>query len=262
MNITAGKLKEIVIRILEALGTPSREAETVANFLVEVNLVGHDSHGVIRLPQYVERIREGKLKPGAKIRVVKESSTTALIDGGWGFGQVIAKKAMEIGIAKAEKANVTIVCAHNCNDVGRLGGYTLMAAEHDMMGVMTVNDAGANPSVAPWGGKTPILSTNPISVAIPSGRENPILIDMATSTVALGKLQLALQRGEKVPEGWFIDASGKFSRNPADYFSPRGALLPLGDKIAGHKGFGLSLVVDILSGALSGAGCSSGKEER
>ena len=153
MNITAGKLKEIVIRILEALGTPSREAETVANFLVEVNLVGHDSHGVIRLPQYVERIREGKLKPGAKIRVVKESSTTALIDGGWGFGQVIAKKAMEIGIAKAEKANVTIVCAHNCNDVGRLGGYTLMATEHDMIGVMTVNDAGANPSVAPWGRK-------------------------------------------------------------------------------------------------------------
>ena len=109
---------------------------------------------------------------------------------------------------------------------------------------MTVNDAGANPSVAPW------------------GRKIPILIDMATSTVALGKLQLALQRGEKVPEGWFIDASGKFSRNPADYFSPREALLPLGDKIAGHKGFGLSLVVDILSGALSGAGCRSGEEER
>jgi len=262
MNITAEKLREIVIYTLEALGTPSHEAAIVTDFLIEANLVGHDSHGVIRLPQYVDRIKRGELKPRAKIKITKESSTTALIDGDWGFGQVIAKKAMEIAIDKAKKTNIAVVCVYNCNDVGRLGGYTLIAAKHNMIGIMAVNDAGANPHVAPWGGITPILSTNPISVAIPTDKENPILVDMATSTIAVGKLQLALQREEKVPEGWFIDASGKFSTNPADYFTSRGALLPLGGKAAGHKGFGLSLVVDILSGALSGAGCSSGREGR
>ena len=162
---------------------------------------------------------------------------------------------------KAEKQGVSSAAIFHCNDVGRLGNYTIIPAERDFIGIMTVNDGGANASVAPWGGRSPLFSTNPISVAIPAGKKNVICVDMATSVVAGGKVAIARQRGESLPEGWVINASGQLSINPQDFYGPpHGALLPLGGALSGHKGFGLSLIVDILSGALSGAGCSASGE--
>lgn len=257
MKITAEKLKELVCSVFTSVGISSDEADIVSSSLVESNLAGHDSHGVIRLPRYVQAIRKGDINIRAKIRIVKQNSGNFVIDGNWGFGQVIAKKTMEMAIKKAEEQGVGCATIFNCNDVGRLGTYTTIATDHNFIGVMTVNDGGANPCVAPWGGKSPLFSTNPISVAIPTGKKNAICVDMATSVVAAGKIALARQRGEQLPEGWVINASGKPSTNSQDFYGPpHGALLPLGGLVSGHKGFGLSLIVDILSGALSEAGCS------
>ncbi len=260
--ITAEKLKELSFRIFRAAGASDYEAEVVAEMLVKSNLAGHDSHGVIRIPQYVERIQNGEIRVNAEIRVVRETGTTALIDGNWGFGQVVATKGMEIAIRKAEENSVGIVCAFNCNHVGRLADYATMAIKHDMIGVVTVNDGGANPHVAPWGGCTPILSTNPLCFAIPAGKENPIIVDFATSVVSAGKVKVKLNRGERTPEGWLIDANGNPTTDPKVlFYPPKGSLLPFGG-IVGYKGYGLSIVVDVLSGALSEAGCSDPHEAR
>jgi uncharacterized oxidoreductase len=249
-------------RLLEAAGAPAEEAAIVAEALVRANLAGHDSHGVIRLEQYCRLMREGRIVPGAPTEVVSETAGSAVIDGHWGFGQVVAQRATEIAIAKAKACGVGVVGVRHSNHLGRLGDYPAMAAERGMIGIATVNNHGGGAWVAPWGGREGRLSTNPIAIATPGpdgGRpiDRPIVLDITTSVVAEGKIRVKRNRGEPMPPGWAIDASGNPTTDPGDLYSqPRGAILPFGGE-SGHKGFGLALMVDILAGALSGAGCSS-----
>jgi len=248
----AETLRKISKEIFIVYGAPAEEAELVSEFLIKANLCGHDSHGVIRVVQYVKAIEDGILKPGAKIDVIRETPSSALLKGNWGFGQVVAKRAMELAVDKAKKNSVGIVCAFNLYHVGRLADYTMFAAENNMIGIAMVN---STPTVAPYGGIERLISTAPISYAFPTGKENLFVLDIATSVCAEGKIRVSLHKGEKLPEGYIIDKEGKPSRNPADLYDG-GAILPLGGDLAGYKGFGLGLVVEVMGGILSHAKCA------
>jgi len=245
-------LRRISEEIFTAYGAPPKEARLVSEFLVNANLCGHDSHGVIRVIQYVKAIEKGILRPGAKIETVRETASTALLNGNWGFGQVVAKKAMELAIEKAKEHSISAICAYNLYHIGRLADYTMLAAESDMIGIAMVN---STPNVAPYGGRETLLSTAPISYAFPKGREHMLVLDIATSMCAEGKIRVSLHKGERIPEGYIIDKYGNPSTNPADLYDG-GALLPLGGDLAGHKGFGLGLVVEVMAGILARAKCA------
>lgn len=256
-RISAAELRSLGVQVFEALRVPHEEAVWVAELLVRANLVGHDSHGAIRIPQYAQAIRSALVKPGVPPEIVKEAPAMALIDGHWGLGQVVARYAMELAIRKARETKISSVCAYNLYHVGRLADYTRMAAEQDLAAIMMVNGGGASPIVAPFGGTTGRLSTNPISLAFPGGAPVPFLFDMATSVVAEGKVRVTRNRGERTPEGWLLDNQGRPTTDPnALYQEPRGAILPLGGR-AGHKGFGLAMAVEILGGILARAGYAS-----
>lgn len=230
-TLTASQLRNLGIRVFEALGTPSSEAKRVADSLVKANLTGHDSHGVMRIPQYVKEIKRGQIKPGAKIEALRETPSTALLNGNWGFGQVIAEKGMKMAIEKAKVHSISAVGLFHCNHIGRLGEYILMAAEQDMIGILVCNAPPLGGNTAPYGGRARRLSTGPISAAVPAGKWKPFLLDFATSMAAEGKLRIKYHRGEKVPLGWIIDKEGRPTTDPKDFYEG-GAILPFG----GHKG--------------------------
>ena len=260
-KFTAEQLRKITEDIFEAAGVPKTESEIVSQHLVEANLAGVDSHGVIRIPQYVKAIQTGKITPGAPLKVIQETPSSTLINGNRGFGQVIAQQAMSVAIKKARRNVISAVSVYNCNHVGRLASYTMMAADEEMIGMMMVNAGGGGQTVAPFGGIARRLATNPISIAVPTGKTNPIVLDIATSVAPEGKIRAMRNRGEQVKEGWIIDHNGRPTTNPNDFYRPpKGALLPLGGA-AGHKGFGLGFIIDILAGGLSGAGCSKKNAE-
>lgn len=256
--LTSSQLANISKSLLKAAGASEEEATIVTTFLVRANLAGVDSHGVFpNLISYIRGLQNGIIKPGAKLEITGETPCTALINGNWGFGQVICMKAMNLAIEKAKKNGVSAVGIFNCNHIGRLADYTQMAIENDMIGFIAAN---SDPNVAPYGGRKIVLSTNPLSYGIPAGREKPIVVDFATSTTAEGKVRAVLYRGEKLPPGYIVDSEGRPSTNPADLYEPplppeqiklAGAILPAG----GHKGYGLSLVIEALGGALTGTGC-------
>jgi uncharacterized oxidoreductase len=249
----AEPLKQISREIFTAAGATSDEARIVADALVEANLAGHDSHGILRIPEYVRWMEEKLVTVGARLEIVRESDSFAVVDGGWGFGQVVAREAMEVAIKKAEQAGIGTVAARQCCHIGRVGDYPMMAAARGMAAVMFVNTHGGGKLVAPWGGKERRLSANPISVAIPRKKGTPIVVDISTSAIAEGKVRSMLNRKVPVPPGNVIDAEGNPTTDAAKFYGPpAGALLPFG----GHKGFALGLVTDILAGALSGGGCS------
>jgi uncharacterized oxidoreductase len=251
----ADYLQSLSSRIFQAAGASPSEGDRVAELLVEANLAGHDSHGVIRIPQYINSLKEGLIVPGAPIRVENETPATAVVDGNWGFGQVIATHAADLAISKARQHAVSTVTVYNCNHIGRLGSYGLQIARAGLIGLLTVNAHGGARSVAPFGGTARRLATNPIAIAAPSGAD-PIVLDITTSVVAEGKVRVKRNRGEQTPPGWIIDAEGAPTTDPNKFYGPPpGALLPFGGNAA-HKGYGLSVIVDILSGALSRAGCS------
>ncbi|MEM2029141.1 MAG: Ldh family oxidoreductase, partial [Candidatus Bathyarchaeia archaeon] len=212
----------------------------------------------IRVIQYINEIEKGSIKPGANIEIVKETSSTAILNGNWGFGQVVAKRAMDLAVEKARKNAVSIVCVFNCNHIGRLADYAIMASEKDMIGIVMVN---STKFVAPFGGMERLLSTGPMCFAFPSYLDFPLVIDVATSVVAEGKVRVALHKGEKIPYGWIVDKNGNPSNDPKDLYDG-GALLPLGGDEHGHKGFGLGLAVEILSGILTSAGCAYEEDKR
>lgn len=251
----AEELRSLARAVFEAAGVGHAEANRVAELLIRSNLAGHDSHGVMRIPWYVALIKEGKLKPGAQVEVVRETSSTALVNGNWGFGQVVAWKCMEIAIEKARRSGVGTVGIYNCNHVGRLIDYTAFAASQDMIGMMTCNDGAI---VAPFGGVDRLFNPGPISFAFPAGTQPPILLDISTAVAAEGKIRVKARRGEKIPLGWIIDKDGRPTDNPADLYAG-GAILPVGGDV-GYKGFGLGLFVDIMSGALTSSGCASSPE--
>jgi LDH2 family malate/lactate/ureidoglycolate dehydrogenase len=253
-RMQAEELRSLARRLFEALQVPSEEAAWVAELLVRANLAGHDSHGVIRIPQYAQAIQSALIQPGAPFEIIQESPSLALIDGHGGLGQVVTRRAMELAIRKAKETKIGSVGAHNLYYVGQLADYTRMAAEQELVGIMMMQAGGASPIVAPLGGRAGRLGTNPISIAFPTGGPVPFLLDMATSVVAEGKVRVKRQRGEKTPEGWLITHEGRPTTDPnVLYHEPQGAILPLGG-LAAHKGFGLAMVVEILGGILARAG--------
>jgi LDH2 family malate/lactate/ureidoglycolate dehydrogenase len=244
----ATHLIRVGVRMLEAAGVPPATADLVSRSLVEGNLAGHDSHGVIRLVQYIRAIERGQINPHAEPEIVRETLTTALMDAHWAFGQVAARRAMEVAIAKARQYSLAAVGLRNSAHIGRLGEYALMAVEHGMIGFLTCNSSLLT---APYGGVDRVFGTNPFAFAFPRSG-TPFLMDFATSVVAEGKLRVAMAKGASIPEGWILDKNRQPTTNPADFYNG-GVLLPLG----GHKGYGLLMVADLLGGALTGHGCTA-----
>ncbi len=255
-RIASEHLIEIAREIFKTVGVSENVAELVSDSLVESNMRGVDSHGVMRLPAYVRLVEEGKIRPDSEPVVIRETVATAVVDGRWGFGQVVARRAMEIAVEKARQCGAAAVGVIHCNHIGRLGEYSQMAAEENMIGMIMCNSGpyrgGPGGFVAPYGGRGRVFSTNPLSVALPTGRGPPFVLDFSTSKVAEGKIRLARKRGEKIPEGWIVDKHGRPSTNPDDLYDG-GAILP----IAEHKGYGLAMLIDILSAPLTGAYCTS-----
>jgi LDH2 family malate/lactate/ureidoglycolate dehydrogenase len=252
-RIPAERLIEIGQALFEAAGTPRAEAELVMRHIVGANLVGHDSHGVIQIPTYIERIKAGHIVPGAPWTIVQESPTTTVVDGHWGFGYVANERAMRLTIDKARTANVAAATVFRQGHIGRLSSYTQMAAAAGMIGLCTADSGRSPKAVAPFGGREARLGTNPISIAIPSDLDGPLYLDMATSAAAAGKIGVAVARGEPVPPGWVIDKEGKPTTDPRQ-LRQGGALLPLGGPDGGYKGTGLAVMVEILCGLLTGLG--------
>jgi LDH2 family malate/lactate/ureidoglycolate dehydrogenase len=249
---TADRLRTVATTLFKAAGASDHEATTIAKYSIAANLAGHDSHGVIMLPSYLDRIEKKHIICGAPFEIKQESPTTTVVDGNWGFGYVVAERAMQMTIEKAHKSNVAACTILRQSHVGRVGAYPLLAAQEGMIAIMTADSGRSPKAVAPFGGAEAKLGTNPISMAIPSDLPGPFCLDMATSAVAAGKIMLAHAKGSPIPEGWVVDKHGKPTTNPAD-FKDGGVLMPLGGP-EGHKGYGLAAMVEILSGILPGLG--------
>jgi uncharacterized oxidoreductase len=244
-TIPAAKLVDTVAAIMQAAGSHTEEARTVARRLVDSNLVGHDSHGVLRVAKYLDWVREGWLKPNTPPTIVFDSDVIAIVDGNLGFGQVIGEFTTRLGIKKAAQKGIALVGLRNCGHLGRLGDWAEMAAEAGQVSLHFLNTSGAQ-RVAPFGGSDRRLSTNPLAIGVPLSGSDPAILDITTSTVAEGKLMVAMNKGEQVPEGWIVDKHGKPTTDPAKFYDG-GALLTIG----AHKGSGLSILTDLLSGAVS-----------
>ena len=255
-RFSSSVLREYAKEIFVALGTPNEKADLVGRLLVESNQLGHDSHGLIRIPQYGSTIENGEINPSAEITKELETDASVVVDAHWGLGQCAMQETVEIGLAKAESCGVSAVTMRNSNHIGRLGSYVQYVAEKNMIGLLFANMHGSGVCVVPWGGTSARLGTNPLAAGLPRGEGAPIVIDMTTSVVAEGKIRVRRNRGESVPEGWIVDSEGNPRTDPGTFYgSPRGGILPFGG-IAGHKGYGLSIIVELLAGALSGAGCA------
>lgn len=253
-TMKADELRELAARIFAATGASREDAAWIADLLVRANLRGHDSHGVIRVPQYVQAWREGTLDPKAKPDILRQTPTTAIVDGRHGYGQVVARRGAAVAVAKARAQDLSAVGLINCNHIGRLADYAELIAEQGMIGLVYTNASGNAHSVAPHGGRARRLSTNPLAYAIPTGSGAPVIFDAATSVVAEGKVRVKRNRGEPAAAGWIIDAEGNPTTDTARFYGePRGALLPFG----GHKGYGLALLVEVLGGILTASGSSA-----
>ena len=251
LNISAPDLLNYSTKIFQFCQTPIEEAKIVADHLVTANLMGFDSHGVIRIPEYIGYVNKGLIQPGASIKIKKEMSTAATIDCGWNFGQVGALRAMEIAIEKADSNHMATVVTTNCCHAGRIGTYTQLAAERGFVAIALANSLHAGRWVLPWGGQEGRLATNPISFAVPCPGSDPILSDFSTAETAEGKIRVYRNRGEQVPAGWIVDAEGKPTCDPKDFYGPpQGSILPFGGD-RGYRGYALSLLVDILGGILA-----------
>ncbi len=246
-------LMDFVIRYMTKLGVPEADAKIVGRVLICADIRGVESHGLIRLGSYYgNRIQNKYIDPLTPFKIISETPTTALIDGGNGCGQVVSFKAMKMCIEKAKASGIGAITVNNSNHFGIAGYYALMALKHDMIGICLTN---SQPLVAPTYGRTAVLGTNPIAVAVPTEHEYPYLLDMATSAVAYGKIQLYEKKKEHIPIGWGVDEDGNVTNDPTKIRpGGHGALLPLGgmEITAGYKGYGLALLVEILCSALSG----------
>jgi LDH2 family malate/lactate/ureidoglycolate dehydrogenase len=251
-QIAADHLDVFLRRIYEAAGVPSDAAATVSRHQVAANLVGHDSHGAMRTPDYVALIERGDVDPTAQPEVVEGGPSSAVIDAHWGLGFVGTEFGLDEACRRAGQTGLAAVTIRRQGHIGRLGAYTASAADRGFIAMMTADSGRAPKSVAPFGGREARLGTNPISFAVPTARHGALVLDMATSTVAGGKVKVAASRGQTLPDGWIVSKDGEPSNDPQEYLDG-GALLPLGAD-QGHKGYGLSVMVEILSGLLTGIG--------
>ena len=244
-TVPAARLANLVAAVMEGAGCAPAEARAVGERLVDSNLVGHDSHGVLRVGKYLEWVRDGTLMPNTPPTIEFENDSLAIVDGHRGFGQVTGEFATRLGIAKAAKTGIAMVGLRNCGHLGRLGDWAEMAADAGQVSLHFLNTSGAQ-RVAPFGGSDRRLSTNPLAIGVPLAGGPPAILDITTSTVAEGKLMVALNKGEHVPPGWIVDRDGRPTTDPKDFFAG-GALLTIG----AHKGSGLSILTDLLAGAVT-----------
>jgi len=256
--VWAEPLRDFCVRVFTEMGVPEEDARITADVLVTADLRGIDSHGVARLRRYVNGLRSGMMVARPQVSVVAETPATALIDAGAGLGQPVSHRAMQKAIQKALDVGAGFVTVCNSNHYGIAGYYSMMALEHDCIGISMTNAAVL---VVPTFGRDAMLGTNPISVAAPAGQERPFVLDMATSTVPRGKLEVYNRLEKPIPLGWATDEAGAPTTDPGrvlENFKRRagGGLLPLGgagELLGGHKGYGLALWVDIFCAVLSGA---------
>jgi L-2-hydroxycarboxylate dehydrogenase (NAD+) len=244
-RVASATLVDFIKRAFEAAGLPSADADILAGLMVEADLRGSDTHGVIRLPLYLRRLKAGGVNPRANIRIVQERPASALVDGDNGMGHLVMRFAAMTAIEKAKRTGIGWVGARMSNHAGPAALYAMMPLAHDMIGLYLA--VGSNNHLPPWGSTENLLGTNPIAIAIPAEQEPPIVLDMAPTVAAFGKVRLKMQRGEEMPVGWMIDRDGKPLTDPKR--AEQGLLLPIGD----YKGSGLSLIIGLLAGTLNGA---------
>jgi L-2-hydroxycarboxylate dehydrogenase (NAD+) len=248
MKLTFEQEKGLIRGLLEKIGVRAEAAEVTAEVLAEGDLRGFASHGLLRLPYILRALRRGTIIADVEVRTIRETPATALVDGGHGLGHYVAVKAMELAIQKAKRVGIGAVAVRNTNHFGIAGYYAELAVREGLIGIVTTT---TDALVYPWGGVEPLLGTNALSIGIPAAPK-PILLDMAMSVAARGKLVKAAKEGKRIPEGWAIDREGKPTTDPRKGLE--GALSPFG----GVKGYGLALVLEILAGPLAGA--AAGRE--
>ena len=256
--VWAEPLTRFCQQVFEKMGVPAKDAHTTSEVLVLADLRGVESHGVARLRRYYSGLKTGVMVPRPEVKPIHETPLSALIDGGGALGQVAGKKGMDLAIEKALKSGFGFVAVKNSNHYGIAGYYSLMALKHDLIGISLTN---SDAYVVPTFGRTVMLGTNPISVAVPALKEKPYVLDMSTAVATLGKLEVYARMGKKIPHGWAVDETGRSCDDPVRVLNNikgkiGGGLLPLGglgEEFGGHKGYGLDLLVDIFSGVLSGS---------
>jgi uncharacterized oxidoreductase len=263
MKLQPEALKTMVTRLFAGVGCEDEEARVIADHLVEANMAGHPSHGVIRAPIYLQWLREEKVIAGRSLELVVDTGTLTVADAGLGFGQWTGKQSVEIGIRKCREQGISLVALRNSAHLGRIGTWAEMAAAAGLVSLHFVNTTGLGMFVVPIGGRDARLSINPVCMGIPVKDGSPIIFDIAAAATAEGKLKVARNKGVPVPNDTILDADGQPTNDANDFYGPPGgrpvgSILPFG----GHKGYGLGLVAEILAGALTGGGCSSsGKKQ-
>ncbi len=255
-RLDAAGLVSLGTALLARAGAPAADARLVAEHLVEANLAGHDTHGILRLQQYLDLLRTGAVRAGAPFVVVADHGGLVQASGNWNFGPVTAVAAVQLAMARAADGALSVVAVRDCGYLARLGPFAARAAAARMLAIVAANGHGGDLAVAPPHGRGRRLSTNPLCVAVPTLRPWPILVDMATSAVSGGRLRLWRRQGGAAAHA-LVDARGAETVDVEAYYGdPPGALQPLGAPEFGHRGFGLGMLLDVLAGALSGAGCS------
>ncbi len=255
-NISFDTLTEFAISLLSAGGATNEEAAIVGPSLATANLRGYSSHGVMRIPFYLDMLKNGEIKSGVELDVISETESSIATDANWGFGRMQAGRLLDKLVTKAHAHGVAVGTIRNCAHAGRLGEYCEIAAnEHGLVSMAMVNTHGAARRVAPPGGIRPRLGTNPLAMGVPND-DAPVILDFSTSATAEGKVRVKNIAGEEVPDGWLIDKDGLPTNDPSTlYGDPPGTILPMGGPQA-YKGFGLALMIDIFTGALSGGLCA------
>ncbi|MEZ5666575.1 MAG: malate/lactate/ureidoglycolate dehydrogenase [Alphaproteobacteria bacterium] len=244
-------LRAVAAAVLQGAGCPPDEAKVVADHLVGANLAGHDSHGVIRLVTYVPWLADGMVRAGRKAKVTHETEVGAVVDGDRGLGQAIGEEAVRVGIDKARTRGIAVVAVRNTGHLGRIGHWAERAAEAGLVSMHYVNTTGFGMLVAPFGSTEARLSANPMAFGAPRRGAPPIILDISTAAIAEGKIKVARAAGKALPAGLVLDGDGRPTTDPAAFYGPpRGAILPFG----GHKGHGLSVMIELLAGALTGGG--------
>jgi uncharacterized oxidoreductase len=250
--IDAADLTRTTCRVFAAAGSAEAEAEIIADHLVEANLKGHDSHGVGMIPSYLRNLDGGKVKPNEPGRIVSDTGSLVVYDGARGYGQIVARAATELAIERAKANGVAVVALRNAHHIGRVGTYGELCAAAALVSLHFVNITDQRPAVAPWRGSDGRFGTNPLCIALPGpAPDRPIIADMATSRIAMGKVRVARNKGEAVAPGTLLDAEGEPTTDPhVMYRRPRGALMTFGE----HKGYALAFICEMLAGAVTGSG--------
>lgn len=253
------KLRELGQSIFTTVGIPDDQSKVATNHLVEANLMGHDSHGVMHIPGYVRGILNDQIRPTGTEKIIRETPVSAVVDANRSFGIVLAYQMMEMAVERAKAHTLGAVAVHQSSHIGRLGAFPPLAAEQDCIGILILNGGGR--FVAPFGGTERRLPPNPIAISVPTLDGRPMILDVTTSMVAGGKVMMQEHKNEPVPDKWLVDPDGNPVTDPARHLNGSAAMLPLGD-IVGHKGYGLAMMIDAIAGGLSWAGCSAEEPTR